>query len=82
MPMTWVFWFWVLVLAALLSWPVSNLIWVISVRRLQRKLKRELEAHEVAAQRQRAWFIAIFVCAIFAFLFVLNLQQEGVLIGE
>ena len=33
---------WVLLLAILLYWPVSNLIWTFSVRRKQKKLKQEL----------------------------------------
>ena len=33
---------WVLILAALLFWPVSKLVWVLSVRRLQRKLDKQL----------------------------------------
>ena len=38
---------WMLLLAALLFWPMSKLIWVLSVRRLQRKLDRDLTEVEI-----------------------------------
>ncbi|NNF95951.1 MAG: hypothetical protein HKM94_03365 [Halobacteria archaeon] len=59
----------VFVLALLLFFPISKLIWVISVRRLQRKLKRELNETELAGQMTRARFISIFVSLIFSYLF-------------
>ena len=70
-----IFWFWVLLLTALLFWPVSNLIWTFSVRRKQRKLKQELEEQEILAQKQRARFIAIFICFLFSLMF--NLSRLG-----
>ncbi len=63
----------VLVLAALLYFPVSKLIWVVSVRRLQRKLGRELDEAEVAGQARRARVIAVLLCLPFSYLFNLNL---------
>lgn len=75
------FWLWVLGLTAMLTFPATNLIWVMSVRRLQRKLGRELSADEIAGQKQRARFIAIVVSFIFSFLFVASLQSKGWLIG-
>ena len=63
----------VIVLAVLLFIPVSKLIWVISVRRLQRKLNRELNETELAGQMTRARFISIFVSLLFSYLFNLNL---------
>ena len=41
-------------LALLLFFPVSKLIWVLSVRRLQRRLARELSPEELNAQLKRA----------------------------
>lgn len=64
---------WVLVLAALLFLPVSKLIWVLSVRRLQRKTGRELSEAELQGQLKRARVIAVFVALIFSFLFNANL---------
>ena len=40
------YWLSVLVLAALLSWPASTLVWTLSVRRLERKLGQPLSAQE------------------------------------
>ena len=69
----WYFFLSVLVLAALLFFPISKLIWVFSVRRLQRKLNRELNQTEIAGQMTRARFISIFVSLLFSFLFNLNM---------
>ena len=65
---------WVLVLAALLFLPVSKLIWVLSVRRLQKKTGRELSQEELQGQLKRARVIAVFVALIFSFLFNANLM--------
>ena len=63
----------VLALAALLFYPVSKLIWVVSVRRLQRKLGRELDQAEIQGQLKRARFIAVLLCIPFSYLFNLNI---------
>ena len=66
---------WVVILAALLFWPMSKLIWVMSVRRLQRKLERELDEQEIAGQMNRARVISVFVSVIFSLLY--NLSTIG-----
>ncbi len=63
----------VVVLAVLLFIPISKLIWVFSVRRLQRKLNRELNETEIAGQMTRARFLSIFVSLVFSYLFNYNL---------
>ena len=63
------------VLAALLFLPVSRLMWVMSVRRLERRQKRRLEEAERDAQLRRARAIAVFVVLAFSFLF--NLHVVG-----
>ena len=63
---------WVLGLAALLFYPVSKLIWVVSVRRLQRKLERELSEAELQAQLRRARFISVPVVLAFSWLYNIN----------
>ena len=63
----------VVVLALLLFFPISKLIWVFSVRRLQRKLKRELNETEIAGQMTRARFLSIFISLLFSYLFNLNM---------
>ncbi|HEB67886.1 MAG TPA: hypothetical protein ENI93_08055 [Gammaproteobacteria bacterium] len=67
------FLFSVVLLAILLFFPLSKLIWVLSVRRLQRRLARELTEEEIRGQLNRARFISIFVALIFSWLFNLNL---------
>ena len=66
---------WMLLLAALLFWPMSKLIWVMSVRRLQRKLDRDLTEGEIAGQMNRARLISVFVSLTFSFLY--NLSTLG-----
>lgn len=63
---------WVLGLAALLFYPVSKLIWVVSVRRLQRKLERELSEEELQGQHKRARIIAVPVVLAFSWLYNIN----------
>ncbi|MCP4701998.1 MAG: hypothetical protein GY862_34845 [Gammaproteobacteria bacterium] len=63
------------VLAVLLFFPISKLIWVLSIRRLQRKLKRDLSPQEIEGQTARARVIAAPVALIFSYLF--NLQTVG-----
>jgi len=63
----------VLILAALLFIPMSKLIWALSVRRMQKKINRELDNNEKDGQLSRARFISVFVSLAFSFLFNLNL---------
>lgn len=58
-----------LLLALLLFVPVSRIVWVLSVRRLQRRLARELTALEQRGQLRRARFIALPLTLLFSFLF-------------
>ncbi|MCK5877242.1 MAG: hypothetical protein KAG43_06370 [Candidatus Marithrix sp.] len=62
----------IVILALLLFFPVSKIIWVMSVRRLQRKLKRELVPDEINGQLNRARFISAFIVILFSILFNLN----------
>jgi hypothetical protein len=70
---------WVLLLAALLFWPMSKLVLVLSVRRLQRKLARDLNESEVAGQMNRARIISVFVSVLFSYLY--NLSTIGMPTG-
>jgi len=70
---------WVLLLAALLFWPLSKLVFVLSVRRLQRKLARALDSTEVAGQMNRARVISVFVSVLFSYLY--NLSTIGMPTG-
>ena len=66
---------WVLLLAALLFWPLSKLVFVLSVRRLQRKLARDLNESEIAGQMNRARIIGVFLSVLFSYLY--NLSTVG-----
>lgn len=70
-----IFYLWVILLAAMLFFPVSNMIWVTSVRRLQRKLDRQLADHELRGQKNRARFISLPLVSLFSWLF--NLSMAG-----
>ena len=70
-----VFILWVLLLAGLLFWPLSKLVFVLSVRRLQRKLARDLNDTEVASQMNRARIIGVFLSVVFSYLY--NLSTIG-----
>ena len=63
------------ILALMLFFPVSKMIWVVSVRRLEKKLTRKLEQPEVQGQKTRAQFISLFLVLIFSWFF--NLQLLG-----
>lgn len=76
MTATTAFWIYVLVLAALLFLPVRRIIWVASVRRLQRRLGGELPRSDVLGQKRRAGFVAFFICLTFSLLF--NASTLGV----
>jgi len=67
---------WVLLLAALLFWPMSKLVFVLSVRRLQRKLARALDEKEMAGQMNRARVISVFLSLLFSYLY--NLSTIGI----
>ena len=63
------YWLWVTALALALFLPVSKLVWVLSVRRLERRLGHELSDQDRAGQLNRARFVAIVVCVAFSALF-------------
>lgn len=59
----------VVLLALLLFFPISKLVWVMSVRRLERKTERKLSEQEIQGQRRRARILAVLLVLIFSFLF-------------
>ncbi len=68
-------WFfgWSALLAAMLFFPVSKLVWTLSVKRQQRKRGRSLDERELGGQLTRARFITIFVVMAFALMFNANI---------
>ena len=74
------YWLSVVALAALLFLPASQLVWVLSVRRLERKLGRSLSDEDRSGQRNRARFIAVIVCVVFSALLnyqILDMAAHG-----
>ena len=71
--MTMFFYFSVLLLAVMLYFPTSRLIWVMSVRRIQRKSGKAPAQSEIAGQESRARFISVLVVLIFSWFFNLSL---------
>ena len=67
--MTAYFYFSVLILALLLFFPASKIIWVMSVRRLQRKTGRVLSNEEIEGQKTRSRFLALLLVFPFSWLF-------------
>jgi len=68
------------VLAGLLFWPVSKLVWVMSVRRLERRLGQPLSDQERQGQLTRARFLALVLCVAFSALFnyqLLDVASHG-----
>ena len=62
----------VLVLSAALYIPVNKLIWVLSVRRIEKKSKSKLNEYQRNLQKNRSRFISILLVFIFSYLF--NIQ--------
>ena len=66
----------VIVLAALLFLPVTRIIWVLSVRRFERRRGEPLAEDERHGQLVRARLVALFVVVVFSLMF--NLVTLGV----
>ena len=62
-----------LILAFLLFFPTSKLIWVFSVRRLEKKTAAKLSQNEIQGQYKRAKVIAVIVVLVFSYLFNISL---------
>lgn len=74
------YWVSVVVLTVLLFIPVSKLVWVLSVRRFERRLGQPLSGPEREGQRNRARLLAIVLCAAFSALFnyqLLDISGHG-----
>ena len=60
-------------LALLLLLPAWRIVYVLSVRRLQRKTGQKLPENAIRGQKNRAWFLAIILVTLFSLLFNYNL---------
>ena len=63
----------IVLLSIALYFPVNKLVWVLSVRRLERKYKKKLTDVERKLQLNRARFISIILVFIFSYFFNLKL---------
>ena len=63
----------IVLLSIALYFPVNKLVWVLSVRRLERKYKKKLTVVETKLQLNRARFISIILVIIFSYFFNLKL---------
>ena len=66
----------VAILAILLFFPVRKLVWVFSVRRLERKENRTLSKTELQGQLNRARVLAVAIALVFSYLFNLSLGTK------
>ncbi len=61
--------FWVILLSAVLFFPVRQLIWVLYVRKKQ-KTQGSVSEEEKSVLKKRATFTAILLCIVFSYLYV------------
>ena len=64
---------WMLLLAALLFLPVRQLIWVLTVRRAERRLGGPTDEGERLRLKRRAGVTAALLCLVFSALYVMSL---------
>ena len=62
---------WVLILSAVLFFPVRQLIWVLYVRKKQ-KTKGEVTDDDKIRLKKRANFTSVLLCIVFSYLYVIQ----------
>ena len=60
---------WIILLSAVLFFPVRKLIWVLYVRKKQ-KTQTSVSDEEKSILKKRATFTAILLCVVFSFVYV------------
>jgi hypothetical protein len=60
---------WVILLSAVLFFPVRKLIWVLYVRKKQ-KTQPSVSEEEKISLKKRATFTAILLCVVFSYIYV------------
>ena len=63
----------VIILALLLYYPVNKMIFVLSVRRLERRISKQLNEDQKNGQLKRSRFISIILILCFSCLFNINI---------
>ena len=61
--------FWIILLSAVLFFPVRKLIWTLYVRKKQ-KAQQSVSEEEKTSLKKRATFTAILLCIVFSYLYV------------
>ena len=62
---------WVIILSAVLFFPVRQMIWVLYVRKKQ-KAQGEVSDEEKISLKKRASFTSILLCIVFSYLYVIQ----------
>ena len=60
---------WIILLSAVLFFPVRKLIWVLYVRKKQ-KAQQSVSEEEKNSLKKRATFTAILLCIVFSYIYV------------
>ena len=60
---------WIILLSAVLFFPVRKLIWVLYVRKKQ-KTQQSVSEEEKRSLKKRATFTAILLCIVFSYIYV------------
>ena len=60
---------WIILLSAVLFFPVRKLIWVLYVRKKQ-KAQQTVSEEEKISLKKRATFTAILLCIVFSYIYV------------
>ena len=61
--------FWIIILSAVLFFPVRQLIWVLYVRKKQ-KVQKAVSDEEKQILRKRSTFTSILLCVVFSYIYV------------
>lgn len=63
-------WVWTIVLGGLLFYPTRQLLWVLSVRRLERRLGKPTSEEERGSLKRRTTVTAVLLCFVFSVVYV------------
>jgi hypothetical protein len=61
--------FWILLLSSVLFFPVRKLIWILHIRKMQKKQKTVSE-EEKKFLKKKATFTSVFLCIVFSYVYV------------
>ena len=61
--------FWILLLSSVLFFPVRKLIWILHIRKMQKK-QQTVSEEEKKFLRKKATFTSVFLCIVFSYVYV------------